>query len=462
MAANRDDASGNDTRRMREISGMRHLHPLADQRAMDNSATRVMVRGEGVYLWDSQGKQYLDGMSGLFCTAVGYGRQELVDAAARQMRTLSYCSMFYNTTHPSVAELSERLFALLPPRFARVIYANSGSEANESLIRVARRYWRLKGRPHKRAVIGRRNGYHGSTVATASLGGMQGMHEMDGLPIAGFHHVGEPYWFEYQGACDEETFGLLAAAELERKILELGADKVAAFVGEPIQGAGGMIVPPASYWPAIQRICRRYEVLLCVDEVVGGFGRTGEWFSHQLYGIEPDAITVAKGMTSGYVPMGGLVLTREIADVVAAGGVLGHGYTYQGHPVAAAVACANLALLDQGGITRAVRTDTGPYLQSALRAALAGHPLVWEIQGHGMCAVVQLAAGKGDKRRLPAEDLLIGFCSEQALRQGLILRSSRGRLMIAPPLVITRAEIDLLLARLQRVLNMALPIAQLG
>jgi putrescine---pyruvate transaminase len=447
------EENGLESMRLREINNLRHLHPLADQRLMDYRTTSVMVRGKGVYLWDSEGRRYIDGMSGLFCTAVGYGRPELVAAAHRQMQELSYCSMFFNTTHPRVTELSERLFALLPPSFGRVIYANSGSEANETLIRCVRRFWQLMGKPGKQVLIGRRNGYHGSTVATASLGALQLMHEMDGLPIAGFHHIGEPYWFEYQGDLGEHEFGLQLARELEQKILELGAENVAAFVGEPIQGAGGLILPPSSYWPEIERICRKHDVLLCVDEVVGGFGRTGEWFSHQLYGIAPDAISIAKGLTSGYVPMGGLLLSRAIADVLVEGGVFAHGYTYQGHPLAAAVACANLDVLDQGGVVQTVRTDTGPYFQAALRAALDAHPLVWDIQGEGMAAAVQLGPEKGVKKRFEMQENIIGCCMWIAMHVGLIIRPTRGRLVITPPLVATRAEIDLLVARLKIVLD---------
>lgn len=298
-----------------------HLHAFVDQKALNEEGARVMVRGEGIHLWDNDGNRYLDGMSGLWCTNVGYGRPELVDAAARQMKELSYYNMFFHTTHPSVIELSERLFALLGNRFSHVVYTNSGSESNEVLIRTVRRFWDVMGKPQKKVLIGRVNGYHGSTVGSASLGGMAFMHEMGDLPIPNITHVDEPYWYANGGDLSPEAFGKQAALSLERKILEIGAERVAAFVAEPFQGAGGMIFPPDGYWQEIERICRQYDVLLCADEVIGGFGRTGEWFAHRHFGFEPDLICMAKGLTSGYVPMGGLIMSRRVGDALVDKGV---------------------------------------------------------------------------------------------------------------------------------------------
>lgn len=448
-----NDMTGPDTRRWQAIDAARHLHPFTDHSRFDPAATRVMVRGKGVYLWDSEGKCYMDGISGLFCAALGYGREELVAAATRQMQELSYCSLYYNTVHPAAAELAERLFAILPPGYGRILYANSGSEANEVLIRVVRQYWKLLGKPKRTNLIGRYNGYHGSTTGSASLGGMKIMHQMGGLPIPGVHHIGEPNWFGYDGGLSEEEFGLQAARQLEDKILELGADTVAAFVAEPIQGAGGMIFAPSTYWPEIQRICRKYDILLCLDEVIGGFGRVGEWFSHQLYGLEPDTISIAKGLTSGYVPMGGLVLSEKIADVMVHGGSFAHGFTYQGHPLAAAVACASLALLDEGGIVHHVRDELGPYFQRTLREVLSDHPLVWGIQGQGLAAAMQLAPSKGGKQRFPEEDIITGYCMYQGEQAGVLFRPVCGRLVLAPPLVATREEIHEIVRRLRQALD---------
>lgn len=444
-----DDSTSPDTQWDRTVVAARHLAPFADQRQVKPEYITVMVRGEGMNLWDSEGKHYLDGMSGLFCTALGYGREELVEAATRQMRQLSFCSPYMNFTHPPLARLAEKLFAILPERYGRVIYCNSGSEANETLIRTVRRYWDTVGRPKKKIFISRHNGYHGSTMGSASLGGFKAMHDMGGLPIPGIHHIGEPYWFACTDDLTEEEFGLRAAGELEEKILELGPDNVAAFVGEPFQAAGGFIFPPSTYWPEIQRICRKYDVLLCVDEVVGGFGRTGEWFSHQLYGIEPDTISVAKGLTSGYVPMGGLIISNRIADAIVAGGLYAHVFTYQGHPLAAAVACANLDLLNDGGIVDKVKSHTGPYLQQALRETFSHHPLVWEVQGFGAAAALQLAPVKGEKQRFADEDIVGMYCTQRATELGLLVRASMSRMILAPALTATRGEIDEIVRRLK-------------
>ncbi|OXJ06931.1 aspartate aminotransferase family protein [Burkholderia sp. HI2500] len=431
-----------------------HLHAFVDQKALNEEGARVMVRGEGIHLWDNDGNRYLDGMSGLWCTNVGYGRPELVDAAARQMKELSYYNMFFHTTHPSVIELSERLFALLGNRFSHVVYTNSGSESNEVLIRTVRRFWDVMGKPEKKVLIGRVNGYHGSTVGSASLGGMAFMHEMGDLPIPNITHVDEPYWYANGGDLSPEAFGKQAALSLERKILEIGADRVAAFVAEPFQGAGGMIFPPDGYWQEIERICRQYDVLLCADEVIGGFGRTGEWFAHRHFGFEPDLICMAKGLTSGYVPMGGLIMSRRVGEaLVDKGGVYAHGLTYSGHPVAAAVALANLDVLEREGLVERTKTDTGPYLQKALRDAFGNHPLVGEIQGVGAVGAIQFAKNKATRERFANEADLTWHSRTVGFELGVIVRSTNGRLIVAPPLVIDHAQIDELVDTMRKAVD---------
>jgi adenosylmethionine-8-amino-7-oxononanoate aminotransferase len=432
-----------------------HIHAFLDQKQLNAHGARVIVRGEGVYVWDNDGNQFLDGMSGLWCTAVGYGRQELVDAAAAQLQQLSYYNMFFHTTHPAVVELSDKLFSLLDKRYSHVVYVNSGSEANELLIRSVRRYWDIEGKPDKKIFIGRKNGYHGSTTGSASLGGMDFMHKMGDLPIAGIEHIDEPYWFGKGGALDEDAFGLKAAQELETKILTLGADKVAAFVAEPFQGAGGMIFPPKTYWPEIQRICRKYDVLLCADEVIGGFGRVGEWFAHQYFGFEPDTISIAKGLTSGYIPMGGLIFSRRLAEpLVERGGVFAHGLTYSGHPVAAAVALANLKILENGVVDQ-VRDDVGPYLQSSLRQRFAEHPIVGDIQGAGMVAALQLSSDPKTRARFEKEDDLAWRCRTIGFEKGVIIRSTIGRVITAPPLVSSRTHVDELVDKIGQAVDAA-------
>ncbi|WP_018149687.1 aspartate aminotransferase family protein [Leeia oryzae] len=442
------------TETYQELDAKHHINAFLDQKALNEEGPRVMVNANGLNIWDSDGKRYLDGMSGLWCTNIGYGRRELIEAATQQLEQLSYYNLFFHTTHPSVLKLSEKLFELLSDRFSHVIYTNSGSESNEVLIRTIRRYWDVVGKPTKKIFISRENGYHGSTVGSASLGGFKFMHEMGDLPIPGIVHIGEPYYYAHGGDMTPEEFGLARARELETKILELGADNVAAFVAEPFQGAGGMIFPPESYWPEIQRICRKYDVLLCADEVIGGFGRTGEWFAHQYFGFEPDTLSIAKGLTSGYIPMGGLVLSKRIADaLVEKGGVFAHGLTYSGHPVAAAVALANIETMQREGIVEKVKQDTGPYLQKNLREMFAQHPLIGDVQGAGMVAAIQFTENKATRKLFANEADITWRCRSFGFEEGVIIRSTAGRMIMAPALVATHAEIDELLEKTQRAVD---------
>ncbi|MBH3341198.1 aspartate aminotransferase family protein [Pseudomonas mendocina] len=441
------------TRDYQTLDAAHHIHAFLDQKALNEKGALVIAKGQGLNLWDTDGKRYLDGMSGLWCTALGYGRADLNAAAARQLEELPYYNLFFHTTHPRVVELSELLFSLLPTHYSHAIYTNSGSEANEVLIRSVRRYWQVVGKPQKRIMIGRWNGYHGSTLGSTALGGMGFMHEMGGM-LPDFAHIGEPYYFAEGGELSEEAFGLKAARELEAKILELGAENVAAFVAEPFQGAGGMIFPPASYWAEVQRICRQYDVLLCADEVIGGFGRTGEWFAHEHFGFQPDTLTIAKGLTSGYIPMGGLVLSKRIADaLVQEGGVFAHGLTYAGHPVAAAVAIANLTALRDEKIVETVKADTGPYLQKLLRETFADHPLIGDIQGTGLVAALQFAEDKATRKRFANENDIAWHCRTAGFDEGLIIRSTLGRMIMAPALVATHAELDELVEKTKRAVD---------
>ncbi|QNT42968.1 aspartate aminotransferase family protein [Pseudomonas asiatica] len=430
------------TRDYQAADAAHHIHAFLDQKALNAEGPRVIVGGERLHLWDSEGKRYLDGMSGLWCTQLGYGRRDLTAAAATQMDQLAYYNMFFHTTHPAVIELSELLFSLLPGHYSHAIYTNSGSEANEVLIRTVRRYWQVVGQPDKKIMIGRWNGYHGSTLAATALGGMKFMHEMGGL-IPDVAHIDEPYWYAEGGELTPAEFGRRCALQLEEKILELGAENVAGFIAEPFQGAGGMIFPPESYWPEIQRICRQYDVLLCADEVIGGFGRTGEWFAHEYFGFEPDTLSIAKGLTSGYVPMGGLVLSKRIAEaLVERGGVFAHGLTYSGHPVAAAVAIANLRALRDEGIVRQVKEDTGPYLQRILREVFADHPLIGQVQGAGLVAALQFAEHKPTRKRFANENDLAWQCRTFGFEEGVIIRSTLGRMIMAPALIANHSELD--------------------
>jgi len=456
------DAPQRSTRQWQAADAAHFLHPFTDFKALAGKGSRIITRADNIYLWDSEGHKILDAMSGLWCVNVGYGQRALVDAAARQMAELPFYNAFFQTATPPAIELAELLSEVTPPQFQHVFFSGSGSEGNDTVVRMVRRYWDILGQPQRQVIISRHNAYHGSTMAGASLGGMGGMHAQGGLPIPGIVHIQQPHWWEHgrELGLDREGFGLMAAGWLEQKILELGADKVAAFIGEPVQGAGGVIVPPESYWPEIQRICDKYGVLLVSDEVICGFGRTGHWFGCQRFGARPDLMTFAKGVTSGYVPLGGVMVGDRIARVlIDQGGDFNHGYTYSGHPVACAVAVANIRLIRQLKLVEHVHDDVGPYLAQQF-ATLAEHPLVGEVQTCGLMAALQLVKDKARGTAFPAELEFGMVCRGHCFGNGLIMRAVGDRMIIAPPLVITRAQIDEMMGLVRRCLDLSLADAQ--
>ncbi|MGN5117277.1 aspartate aminotransferase family protein [Aeromonas sp. 55A] len=438
------------TREWQQLDASHHLHPFTDFQALNKKGSRIITKANGVYLEDSEGKRILDGMAGLWCVNMGYGRQELVDAATRQMQQLPYYNLFFQTAHPPVIELATLLAEVTPAHLNHVFFTGSGSECNDTVLRMVRHYWASKGQPEKQVIISRHNAYHGSTVAGASLGGMKGMHAQGGLPIPGIVHIDQPYHFgEGQGMSAHE-FGLERARQLEQKILELGVEKVAAFIGEPIQGAGGVIIPPDSYWPEIQRICDHYGILLIADEVICGFGRTGHWFASEGFGIKPDLMCLAKGITSGYLPLGAVMVSDRVAKgLVEEGGEFNHGFTYSGHPVSCAVAVANIQLMQKESIVKRVHDTIGPYLQRRW-AELADHPLVGETRGRGLVAALEIVQDKQTNRRFPAHANAGMTCREFCFNNGLVMRAVGDTMIISPPLVITEEQVDELvkLARL--------------
>jgi putrescine---pyruvate transaminase len=443
-----------------QAADARHfLHPFTDFQALAKKGSRVIERADNIYLWDTEGKKILDGMSGLWCVNVGYGQRALIDAAARQLDQLPFYNAFFQTATPPAIELAELLAEVSPPQFQHVFFSGSGSEGNDTIVRMVRRYWDVLGQPQRNVIISRWNAYHGSTMAGGSLGGMKGIHAQGGLPIPGIVHIDQPYWFENGGDLSRDAFGIACARQLEAKILELGADKVAAFIGEPVQGAGGVIVPPSTYWPEIQRICDQYGVLLISDEVITGFGRTGRWFGCETMGTQPDLMTFAKGVTSGYIPLGGVMVGERVARVlIEQGGEFNHGYTYSGHPVACAVALANIRLIREQGLVERVRDDVGPYLAQAY-AQLAEHPLVGEAQTCGLMGALLLVRDKtGPRGGTPfASDLEVGMvCRGHCFGNGLIMRAVGDRMIVAPPLVITRPQIDEMVALIRRCLDLTL------
>ncbi|AOV17424.1 aminotransferase [Acidihalobacter aeolianus] len=430
-----------------------HLHPFTDYKALNAKGSRIVTHAEGCYIWDSEGNKILDGMAGLWCVNIGYGRKELADAAYAQMQELPYYNNFFQCSTPPAVELSALLAELTPPQFKHVFFTGSGSESNDTVLRMVRYYWKLKGKPYKKIIIARDNAYHGSTVAGASLSGMKAMHAQGDLPIPGIAHIEQPYHFGVAPEMDANEFGLRAARALERKIDELGECNVAAFIAEPIQGAGGVIVPPDSYWPEIKRICAERDILLVADEVITGFGRLGTWFGSQHYGIEPDLMSIAKGLSSGYQPIGGVLVGDKVADVlIGEGGEFFHGFTYSGHPVAAAVAVANLRILRDERIIERAAEDVAPYLQQRWRE-LADHSLVGEARGVGMVAALELVKSKSPREDFAPAGKVGTLCRDICVENGLVMRAVRDTMIISPPLVLSREQVDELIEKAARCLD---------
>ena len=431
-----------------------HLHPFTDPRYFDTTAPLVITKADGVYVWGSDGQKILDGMAGLWCVNVGYGRKELIEASDRQMRELAYYNSFFQSSTPTQIELAHVLADLTPGDLDHFFFTNSGSEANDTVVRMVRHFWEVEGKPTKQIFIGRNLGYHGSTVAATSLGGMAAMHSMGKSLLPGFEHIMHPHWYLEADGLAKDEFGLRAAQALEEKILELGADNVAAFIGEPIQGAGGVIAPPKTYWPEIQRICRKYDVLLVADEVICGFGRVGHWFGSEIYGIEPDLMPMAKGLSSGYLPIAAVAYSGRVHATLQKGGVFSHGYTYSGHPVACAVALANIQVLKDENLIERVRTDTGVYFRKRLEETLADHPLVGEIRGAGLLAGIQLVKNKETRELFPIEEQIAVKCRDHILDGNVIVRAVGGQSLVSsPPLIISHEEIDFLVDGMRRGLD---------
>lgn len=423
-----------------------HLHPFSDNQALSDEGVRVIERAKGIYIWDSEGNKIIDGMAGLWCVNIGYGRKKLGEVAKKQMNELAYYNTFFKTTHPAVVKLSQTLSKVTPEGFNHVFYTNSGSEAVDTMIRMVRHYWDSMGQPTKKVLIGRWNGYHGSTVGGASLGGMKAMHEQGDLPIANMEHIEQPWYYGLGGDLTPDEFGLKAASWLEDKILEIGADKVAAFVGEPIQGAGGVIIPPVTYWPKIQEICEKYDILLVADEVICGFGRTGAWFGHETLGFMPDIFTTAKGISSGYLPLGAVFVNAKVSEGLLKGGEFNHGFTYSGHPVTAAVAKANIDILRREKIVERVHDKIGPYMQKRWREVFEPFAHVDDVRGVGLIQAFTLVKDKATRTMFEDTGRVGTICRDIFFKHNLIMRACGDHIVCAPPLLITKKEIDKMLA----------------
>ena len=441
------------TQQLQDIDGQHHIHPFTDHKALMQKGTRIITRANGVYLWDSDGNKILDGMAGLWCVNVGYGRQELVDAATDQMQELPYYNNFFQTTHPPAIELSKALVDISPSQFNHVFFTNSGSEANDTVVRMVRHFWTLEGKPEKTVIISRENAYHGSTVAGSSLGGMKGMHAQGGI-LHDIEHIAQPYWYRSGSEMDPEEFGLKTAQALEIRIKEIGEDRVAAFIAEPVQGAGGVIIPPVSYWPEIQRICKKYGILLIADEVICGFGRLGEWFGSEYFDIEADLMPIAKGLSSGYLPIGGLMVGDRVTEtVINKGSDFNHGFTYSGHPAACAVALENIRILKDEKIIEKAKNELSPYLQKKW-LALGDHPMVGEARGVGMVGALELVKDKNTKTSYPSDQNVGTICRDFCFNNGLIMRAVGDAMIICPPLVISHSEINELIDKAKLCLDL--------
>lgn len=438
-----------DTATLRDADRKHHFHPFTNHYRMRDQGARIITDAKGVYVYDSDGNQYLDAMAGLWCVNIGYGRAELVDAAAKQMAQLPYYNSFFQTAQLPAVDLAETLAEITPPQYQRAFFGCTGSDANDTIVRLARLYWQLQGQPQRQTIISRQNAYHGSTMAGASLGGMASMHAQGGLPIPGIAHIEQPYYF---GRASEDEnlsaadFGIKAAQALEEKIKQLGADQVAAFIGEPIQGAGGVIIPPDTYWQEIQRICNKYDILLIVDEVICGFGRTGNWFGSDTLAIKGDLMTLAKGMSSGYQPISAVMVGEKVETVLDQHDhEFSHGYTYSGHPVACAVALKNIQILRDERIIENAAANTMEYLHTQIRR-LEKHPLVGEVRCTGFVGAIELVASMPDAAMLPkrfAAELNVGaMCRDICFKNGLVMRAVGDTMVFSPPLIISRGEID--------------------
>ncbi|MBX3580778.1 MAG: aspartate aminotransferase family protein [Rhizobiaceae bacterium] len=431
-------------KQLQAIDAAHHLHPFTDHNELRTAGSRMIVRADGAYIYDSEDNRILDGMAGLWCVAVGYGRKELAQVAYDQMLELPYYNSFFKCTTPTPVLLAQKIAQLAPKNINQVFFGSSGSESNDTALRLVRHYWALEGKPEKNIIISRRDAYHGSTVAGVSLGGMKHMHGQLGGAVPNIVHVMPPYAFENaEPGESDEAFGLRAAKAVEDAILEAGPENVAAFIGEPVMGAGGVKIAPGNYWAEIQRICRKHDVLLMLDEVITGYGRTGEWFAAQTYGIEADTITTAKALTSGYLPLSALLVGDRIAStLVAKGGEFFHGYTYSGHPVACAVGLRNIEIIEREGLVERVRSDTGPYFEQALKDRISGHPLVGETRAIGLMGAIEIVRNKETRERYKPSGSAAVVIRDHAIANGLMLRATGDTMILSPPLIWTRDTID--------------------
>ncbi len=427
------------------------LHPFTNHADLHAAGTHIVQEGDGCYFVDETGRRILDGLAGLWCVNVGYNCAAIVRAVTEQMERMPFYPSFFNTTTEPPIRLAEFLAARAPARLNRTVFSNSGSEANETALKVIRGYWKLQGRPEKQTILTRTFAYHGVTLATTSMTGLPNCQTPFDLPLPGFVRVPGPYTYGAKTALTPEEYGKWCIEETRRVIDEQGAGTIAAMFVEPVQGAGGVITPPEGYLTALRALCREKEILFVADEVITAFGRLGDWFASTLWDLDPDLICLAKGLTSGYLPLGATMLSDEIAETIAAGGYFAHGFTYSGHPTCAAAALANLQVIESLGLIARVKDDVGPYFQGKLRE-MAAHPAVAEARGVGLIGALELVPRGGREALTPTS--LLGLKAWALIREeGVMVRGIRDLIALAPPLIITHAEIDELFGGIRRGLD---------
>lgn len=440
------------------------IHPYTNLSVHEKTGPMIINEGKGIYVYDDNGKEYIEGLAGLWCTSLGFGEEELIKAATEQMRKLPYYHAFAHKSTEPVILLAEKLLEIAPVDFSKVFFANSGSEANDTVVKIVWYYNNSRGRPEKKKIIARQKGYHGVTIASASLTGLPPLHNDFDLPIKGILHTSCPHYYRYgKDGESEEEFSTRMAAELEQQILDEGPETVAAFIAEPVMGAGGVIVPPVGYFEKIQAVLNKYDILMIADEVICGFGRTGNMWGTQTYNIKPDILSCAKALSSAYLPISAVMVSEEIFRGMVKQsekhGAFAHGYTYGGHPVPAAVALRTLQLMEERNIVEHVQ-DVAPKFIERFNA-LADHPLVGEVRAVGLLGTVELVADKATKRSFePAS--AAGPKTYSAMQEaGVISRAVAGdNLALCPPLIITAAQIDDMFDRFEAGLNQGLALSK--
>jgi L-2,4-diaminobutyrate transaminase len=444
---------------LEEMDRQSFLHPYTPLKDHLETGPTIVASAKGVKITDTKGKEYIDSMAGLWCVNIGWGREEMVDAIAEQASKLAYYHSFASMANEASIRLADRILRLAPDTMSKVFFGNSGSDANDTNVKLVWYYNNLLGRPDKKKIIARERGYHGVTVAAASLTGIPMVHKAFDIPLPRMLHTVMPHYYaNAEPGMSERDYSKWCAAKLEEMILTEGPDTIAAFIAEPVMGAGGVVPPPEGYFQDIHAVLSKYDVLMIADEVITGFGRTGKWFASETYGIKPDIMTIAKGLTSGYIPMSASLISEDIWQVLMNGtpevGAFAHGYTYSAHPVAAAAAMANIDIMERENLP-ANAARMGTYFQNKLRQEFADHPLVGDVRGVALLAGIELVADKANKTPLDADLKAAPTLAKYCVEEGLISRAlmQMNALSFSPPLVINEGEVDEVVARFQRALN---------